>query len=96
MRVELRTYSATLSWPDGPDARFDVTPHGATECSIALRDGGRWYDLMGFDDRRPRWTTVANLAGVIPSGAFLPRSRGLEIVRTAAADGPGALRAAHE
>jgi hypothetical protein len=96
MRVELRPYAATLSWPDDPDVRLDVTPHGAAECSIALRDGDRWYDLMAFDDREPHWTTIANIAGVIPRGALLPRSRSLEIARIAATDGPGALRAAHD
>ncbi|WP_327004555.1 hypothetical protein OHA72_57610 [Dactylosporangium sp. NBC_01737] len=75
--------------------RVDVTPHGAAACSIALRVGDRWYDLMAFNDREPQWTTIANIAGVIPRGGLLPRSRGLEIARTAATDGPEALRTAH-
>jgi hypothetical protein len=73
-----------------------VAPHAAAECSIVVRDGGRWYDLMDSDDAEPRWTTIANIAGVIPRGAFLPRSRGLEIARSAVTDGPVALRAAHQ
>ncbi|MFC5008720.1 hypothetical protein ACFPIJ_64265 [Dactylosporangium cerinum] len=37
LRVEVPPYVATLSWPDDPDVRVDVTPHGAAECSIAIR-----------------------------------------------------------
>jgi hypothetical protein len=95
VRVTLRSYSATLSWPVDPSVRVDVTPHGAAECSIALRDGDRWYDLMAFDDREPQWTTIANIAGVMPRGALLPRSHGLRIARTAVTDGLDALRTAH-
>jgi hypothetical protein len=96
MRVELRPYASTLLWPEHSDARLDVAPHAAAECSIVVRDGGRWYDLMDSDDAEPRWTTIANIAGVIPRGAFLPRSRGLEIARSAVTDGPVTLRAAHQ
>jgi hypothetical protein len=50
---------------------------------------------MASDDLEPHWTTIANIAGVIPRGALLSRHRGLEIARIAANDGPAALRAAY-
>ncbi len=91
-RVALQVNAATLTWPD---ARLDVTPHGAAECSIALREGGRWHDLMAADDPRPHWTTIATIAGVVPRGALLPRAAAWRSPRTAVAGGPAALRAAH-
>lgn len=95
MLVDLRSYSATLRWPEHPEARVDLAPHGVAECTVTLRDGGRWHDLMDSDDTEPRWTTVANITAIVPRGAFLPRERGLEIVRAAAAGGPDVLRATH-
>ncbi|GAA3260929.1 hypothetical protein GCM10010532_112710 [Dactylosporangium siamense] len=95
LRVEVPPYAATLSWPDDPDVRVDVTPHGAAEDRTRKFVGGAHADLWRqyhMSDSCELWRTAVRRRGSVMAEEVVEvtiDARGNVAMHVRGVEGPG-------